>query len=116
MTKPGEVRYVWFPFSRGESEPYKKRPVLVLGVVGSPPDQAVLVAMITGNAARFARPHAGDVPLLDWRRLQLAKESVVRTRRIWTAEERDFPRAPALGEVSPEVLDVVRAELRALLA
>ena len=115
MTAPGDVRFVWFPFSRNEAEPYKKRPVLVLGVAGTPPDRAVLVAMITANAQRFARPHPGDVALMDWRDLGLAKPSVVRARRIWTAEERDFT-GPPVGRVDPATLEAVKAELRALLA
>ena len=115
MNAPGDIRYVWFPFSRSEAEPYKKRPVLVLGVVGTPPDRAVLVAMITANAQRFTRPHQGDVALPDWERLGLLKPSVVRARRIWTAEERDFA-GQLLGRVESETLEAVRVELRALLA
>jgi mRNA-degrading endonuclease toxin of MazEF toxin-antitoxin module len=111
---PGEIRLVWFPFSRNEAESYKKRPVLVLGAVGAPPDQAILVAMVTGNPARFTKPHAGDVPLQDWATLGLKKESVIRARRIWTAEERDFT-GPPMGPVDDAVLETVKAELRALL-
>lgn len=114
MTAPGEIQFVWFPFSRTEAEPYKKRPVLILGVVGTAPDRAVLVAMVTGNQQRFLKPHAGDVALHDWQVLGLTKESVVRTRRIWTAEERDFAGAP-LGTVKDSVLAAVKAELRGLL-
>lgn len=114
MIAPGEVRFVWFPFSHGEAEPYKKRPVLVLGVVGAMPDQAILVAMITANAARVARPHAGDVALSDWQNLGLKKPSVVRARRIWTAEERDFV-GPAIGKVTDAELDLVKTELRKLV-
>jgi mRNA-degrading endonuclease toxin of MazEF toxin-antitoxin module len=83
--------------------------------MGTPPDRAVLVAMITGNEQRFARPHRGDLPLADWERLGLAKRSVVRARRIWTAEERDFT-GQLLGRVDPATLEAVKSELRALLA
>lgn len=114
MVAPGEIRFVWFPFSRGEAEPYKKRPVLVLGLVGTVPDRAVLVTMVTANPQRMIRPHAGDVPLPDWEAIGLAKPSVVRTRRIWTAEERDFTGA-LIGTVDQATLDAVKAELSALL-
>ncbi|OLT12267.1 hypothetical protein BJF78_24720 [Pseudonocardia sp. CNS-139] len=115
MIAPGEVRLVWFPFSRNEAEPYKKRPVLVLAAHGTAPDEVVLVTMITSNPQRFARPHSGDIPLVDWQQFGLPKPSVARCRRVWTAEARDFTGAP-LGSVSADILEKVKAELRALLA
>jgi len=111
---PGEVRLVYFPFSHSEAEPYKKRPVLVLASHGTPPDQAVLVAMITGSAARVARPHPGDIVLTDWQRMRLDKPSVIRTRRIWTAEARDFT-GNTLGAVGVDVLEAVKEQVRRTL-
>jgi len=70
--------------------------------------------MITANAQRFLRPHAGDVVLSDWQALGLAKPSIVRARRVWTAEERDFA-GPAIGNGAPATLESVKAELRLLL-
>jgi mRNA-degrading endonuclease toxin of MazEF toxin-antitoxin module len=111
---PGEIRLVWFPFSPSEPEPYKKRPVLVLAAAGSGPDRAVFVAMITGNARRFQRPGPGDVAITDWQSAGLKAASVVRTRRLWTAEERDFA-GGRLGAVSDTVLNDVRAKVRAFI-
>jgi hypothetical protein len=111
---PGEVRLVWFPFSYSEPQPYKKRPVLVLAAVGSAPDRAILVAMITANAQRVRRPRPGDVVITDWQSAGLEAPSVVRTRRLWTAEERDFTGNP-LGVVSATILEDVRANVRSLL-
>jgi hypothetical protein len=111
---PGEIRLVWFPFSHGEPQSYKQRPVLVLAAAGSAPDRAILVAMITGNARRVQRPGPGDVLIGDWQRAGLQAASVVRTRRLWTAEERDFAGGP-LGVVSSTVLEDVRARVRALV-
>lgn len=115
MVAPGDLVRVWFPFSHAEAEPFKKRPVLVLAIHGSPPDQAVLVAMVTGNPQRFAKPGPGDVSLADWESFGLLKPSVIRTRRIWTAEMKDLAGAP-FGLVTPELLEEVRAGLRAILA
>lgn len=111
---PGEIRLIWFPFSYSEPQPYKKRPVLVVAAAGAAPDRAILVAMITGNTRRFQRPGAGDVAIRDWQNAGLAAPSVVRTRRLWTAEERDFAGAP-LGVVSAPVLDDVRVKVRAYI-
>lgn len=108
------MRLVWFPFSRSEPEPYKKRPVLVLSASGAGPDRAVLVAMITGNARRVVRPGPGDVVISDWQQAGLAKPSVVRTGRLWTAEERDFE-GTVLGTVAAAVLPRVRQHVTALV-
>jgi hypothetical protein len=111
---PGEIRLVWFPFSRSELQPYKKRPVLVLAATGTAPDRAILVAMITGNARRVQHPGPGDVAIVNWQSVGLKAASVVRTRRLWTAEERDFAGGP-VGMVSATVLNDVRARVRALV-
>lgn len=109
----GDVRLIWFPFSRNQAEPYKKRPVLVINAVGTVPDRAILVAMITSNAQRFARPAVGDIPIVGWRSSGLLKPSVIRTRRLWTAEERDF--STQLGAVDEAVVKQACTEIRALL-
>jgi mRNA-degrading endonuclease toxin of MazEF toxin-antitoxin module len=111
---PGELRLVWFPFSRHEPQPYKKRPVLVLVAAGRGPDRAVLVAMVTSNPNRVQNPGPGDVLVTDWQRAGLRQPSVVRTRRLWTAEERDFE-GTLLGNVESTVLDEVRQHVRSLL-
>lgn len=62
---PGQIRLVWFPFSRNEPEPYKKRPVLVLSSIGRVPDQAIFVAMVTSSESRVQNPGPGDVVIPD---------------------------------------------------
>lgn len=111
---PGDLATVYFPFSSSEPQPFKKRPVLVLTATGTPPDQAIFCAMVTSNARRFAHPAAGDVAISEWQSAGLLAPSVVRTRRIWTAEQRDFT-GKVLGQVNPATLDVVRQEIRDLL-
>ncbi len=111
---PGDLRLVWFPFSRNEAEPYKKRPVLVLAATGVTPDRVVLVAMVTSNERRVRRPSPGDVVVTDWQQAGLLLPSVVRSRRLWTAEERDFE-GTVLGAVDRPVLDQVRLNVRNLL-
>jgi hypothetical protein len=106
---------VWFPFSRNEPEPYKRRPVLVLAAVGRGPDRAVLVAMVTSNPSRTSNPRPGDVVVRGWQQAGLRLPSVVRSRRLWTAEERDFT-GSVLGTVDSTVLDQVRRNVRGLLA
>ena len=112
---PGEIRLVWFPFSWREQQPYKKRPVLILAATGTTPDRAILVAMITSTTQRLRRQGPGDVVVTDWQRAGLKVPSVVRTRRLWTAEERDFT-GQRLGAVSTSVLDDVLAHVRALIS
>jgi len=74
----------------------------------------VLVAMITSNARRVTRPGPGDVVIGDWQRSGMRLPSVVRTRRIWTADERDFA-GPVLGCASSVVLRHVRDEIRSYI-
>jgi hypothetical protein len=50
---PGEIVLVYYPYSRHESQPDKKRPVLVLSHVGLNEDEAIGLVMITGNEKRF---------------------------------------------------------------
>ena len=112
---PGELRLVWFPFSRNEAEPYKRRPVLVLAATGHVPDRAVLVAMVTSNSRRVLSPGTGDIVVEDWKQAGLRRPSVVRSRRLWTAEERDFE-GTVLGAVDPAVLGQVKQHIQNLLA
>ena len=111
---PGQIRLVWFPFSRREVQPYKKRPVLVVNATGQTPDRAILVAMITSKPRRFTHPAPGDVPVRGWANAGLTLPSTVRARRLWTAEERDFS-GSFLGTVDDPVLQAVRSEIRKLL-
>lgn len=89
MVTAGDVALVEFPFSRRETPSFKRRPVLVLNAFGSPPDQVVWVVMITSNARRVNRPGPGDIPIGDWASIPLAAPSIIRSRRVWTAEQRD---------------------------
>lgn len=105
----GDLALVSFPFSASvpvASEQYKRRPVLVLNHVGTGDDEAILCAMVTGTTRRWLHPGPSDVPLGDWHNFGLAKESVVRTRRIWTAQTRDLTRV--IGAVDRATLDTVR--------
>ena len=112
---PGELRLVWFPFSHTQAEPYKKRPVLVLAATGQVPDRVVFVAMVTSNERRVRRPGPGDVVVTNWQAAGLNLPSVVRSRRLWTAEERDFE-GTVLGTVEPAALEQVKRHVRELLA
>lgn len=111
---PGEVVWVWFPFSHTEANPYKRRPVVVINSTGSGADQAVLVAMVTSNARRAAHPGVFDIPIENWQAIGLVSASVVRINRIWTAENRDL--AGSLGgSVSAATLQAIKAGLTALI-
>jgi hypothetical protein len=112
---PGELRLLWFPFSRNEPQPYKKRPVLVLAAVGRVPDRAVFVAMVTSSPDRVRKPGPGDVVVTNWQQAGLRYPSVVRTRRLWTAEDRDFE-GSVLGAVEPAVLKEVKQHVAKLTA
>lgn len=113
MIEAGQIVTVWFPFSHIEPDPYKRRPVLVLGVYGSGDDQAILVTMITSNARRVSRPHPEDVLIPDHDKCGLPQASVVRATRLWTAQTRDI--AGIVGKVPASVLEDVRDRLRPLL-
>jgi hypothetical protein len=110
---PGEVRYVWFPFSHTEPKPYKKRPVLILAASGSGPDRTILAAMVTSSSKRIASLTSGDVLIHDWSKIGLVAPSVVRSHRLWSAEDRDFDRL--LGRVQDSVLAQVRRNVLTLL-
>jgi mRNA-degrading endonuclease toxin of MazEF toxin-antitoxin module len=113
MTSPGDLITVWFPFRRHEPEPYKRRPVLVIGV---PPatraDEALLVLMVTSNARRVRYPGATDILLDHGSGSGLTQPSVVRLSRAWTAEGRDV--AGTLGAISPVALAEITRAFRLL--
>jgi hypothetical protein len=54
------------------------------------------------------------VIVTNWRRAGLRMPSVVRTRRLWTAEEREFE-GTVLGSVEPAVLRAVKQHVRSLV-
>ncbi len=110
----GDVVLLWFPFSHTEPEPYKQRPVIIL--TDERPalaDEALLVAMITSNSRRVKRPKVGDIVIDEWQDAGLTSASVIRTRRLWTAETRDI--AKTLGVVRGETLDKAKSLVRAML-
>lgn len=87
----------------------------MLSHVGLLEDEAIGFVMITGNQRRFASRGAGDVRIERWRDCRLAKESVIRTRRVWTGRWSDL--AGAVGKLEPgSLLDEVRTEVRNTLA
>lgn len=111
----GDIVLVYFPFSRHERVPYKKRPVLVLSHIGLNEDEAIGLVMITGNEERFGSQGAGDIRIDRWQDCRLAKRSVIRTRRVWTARWSDL--AGTVGKLEPaSLLEIVRAEVRNTLA
>lgn len=111
--KPGDVAMVYFPFNKNQAQPYKLRPVLVLAETGAGEDRAILVAMITGNMGRYQNPGAGDARIVDFKSAGLVKESTVRGRRVWTAEDADIEKI--VGTVDPAILEAVQAFWRSKL-
>lgn len=103
-----------FPFSSREPQPFKQRPVVVLGASGSYPDEVLFVVMVTSSARRVQSPKAGDILIVDLDTAGLPKPSVVRTRRIWTGESRDVVKV--LGQVSASLLEESRQAVRALIS
>lgn len=114
MVNPADVVLVSFPFSEQEIVTYKKRPVLVLATPGPSGESALWVMMITGNERRFARPSSSDIRLDDWRDVGLALPSVLRTTRVWTAEERDVVRR--IGTCPSNVLELAKSRVIAALS
>jgi hypothetical protein len=100
MVRSGDIALLWFPFGSSQSSSFKKRPVLILNKSGTGDDQAVVCTMITGSADRIENPHPGDIAVLDWQAFGLAKESVVRPARFWSAEESDVDKV--IGKATPE--------------
>ncbi|MEV7340502.1 type II toxin-antitoxin system PemK/MazF family toxin [Streptomyces sp. NPDC093544] len=114
---PGDVALVHFPFSYMEEEPFKRRPVLVIGCTlpGEVGDHAALVAQITGVAGRVANPGQGDVVVHKWKEAGLQKISVVRARRLWTPEPRDFE-GTVLGKIDVETFEEVLSHVRLFIS
>ncbi|MBY6411708.1 type II toxin-antitoxin system PemK/MazF family toxin [Rhodococcus sp. BP-252] len=110
---PGDLVLLWFPFNHSAAQPFKKRPALVLSRVGLGDDEAIVCVMVTGNPHRFRSAGAGDIKLTDWRSCGLAKESTIRSRRVWSAMPADF--AGNIGRVKASTLEAVREEVRTLL-
>ena len=111
--KAGDVALVGFPFSGRASVSFKKRPVLVLCTFGAVPDEVVWTVMITGSLQRVETPGPGDIAMVEWQAAGLAKASVIRTRRVWTAEQRDV--LLRIGQVSTKLLDTVRLTVQSSL-
>lgn len=112
----GAVALASFPFSSTEAlnAQYKQRPVLVLNAVGTGDDEALVLAMVTSHQGRWNRPTESDVRLEKWQEIGLAKQSVVRTRRIWTGQSRDIVRV--LGPCDEPTLTLVRSMVADLVA
>jgi hypothetical protein len=117
--EPGELYYVYFPFSYLEEQSYKRRPVLIVGCTlpGEIGDHAALVALITASKERVASPGFGDVIVSDWRKAGLRRPSVIRSRRLWTPEPRDFDRGTGLlGNIDPGELTEILGHVRLLVS
>ena len=114
---PGDLVLVFFPFSYREEEPFKKRPVLVVGCTqpGEIGDHAVLVAQVTGSPDRISSPGQGDIVVEKWQECGLRKPSVIRARRLWTPEPRDFAGKP-FGRLDGDVLSDVLQQVRLLIS
>lgn len=106
MVSSGDIVLLWVPFGSTQLNSFKKRPVLVLNKSGTGDDQIVACVMITGSADRVANPRPGDIPITDWQGFGLAKESVVRPARFWSAEERDVVKT--IGKATPQFTALVR--------
>lgn len=86
MVAAGEIWEAHVPY-REDPDQGKLRPVLILAVGPSGPDEdeVVLTLPITGFHGN-ARPRAGDVAILNWRQIEgLTDPSWVRARRVWAA-------------------------------
>jgi mRNA-degrading endonuclease toxin of MazEF toxin-antitoxin module len=114
---PGDLVLVYFPFSYLEEEPFKKRPVLVVGCIqpGEVGDHAALAAQVTSSAERVASPGQGDIVVEKWQECGLRKPSVIRARRLWTPEPRDFAGNP-FGRLDDGTLAEVLAQVRLLIS
>ncbi|MGW1211389.1 type II toxin-antitoxin system PemK/MazF family toxin [Streptomyces sp. NPDC002499] len=115
--RPGDIALVYFPFSYMAEEPFKRRPVLVIGCTlpGEVGDHAALVAQITGASERVENPGQGDVVVHKWKEAGLYKISVVRARRLWTPEPRDFE-GTTLGVLDVPTFEEVLSHVRVFIA
>lgn len=114
---PGDLILVWYPFSYLAEEPFKKRPVMVVGCTrpGEIGDHAALVAQVTGSRRFVESPKQGDVLVSNWRQCGLKYESVIRSRRLWTPEPRDFVSQP-FGKVEEDTLAEVLQNVRLMIS
>ncbi len=105
---PGDIALIHFPFSFTENQPFKRRPVLIVGSSNNAnaADGGLLVAMVTSSAARVANPGRCDVPLIQSDASGLTAPSVCRTNRLWVAEERDFVRV--IGRIDQRELERIK--------
>jgi hypothetical protein len=87
---------------------------LILNRVAFGYDQALVSVMITGSLERVARPFPGDIPIPNWQQSGLAKPSVVRPARFWSAEDRDVDRV--IGRADPGLLAAVRTAVVGVVA
>jgi mRNA-degrading endonuclease toxin of MazEF toxin-antitoxin module len=107
----GDIVTLPFPFNERAMQTFKRRPVLILGETSpdAAGDEAILVAMVTGNPDRYRNPDDGDIRIHLWQSIGLQNESVVRCRRLWTAERRDIVRrvGPLDGRTLRDVISEV---------
>lgn len=111
----GEIWWAKFPYS-DDPEQGKTRPVLVLGLSPSGPNQdsVVLVAPITSYGGG-ASARTGDVAILNWRGLGLEKASWVRARRVWGANPSILQGDKPMAHVDAQVMSTVFQEIASLL-
>lgn len=116
--RAGDIAFVYFPFSYLEEEPYKRRPVLVVGGTpeGEVGDHALLVTQVTGSMMRVSNPRRGDILVTRWKEAGLRVPSVVRSWRLWTPEPRDFVAGPPVGRVDDDLLSEVLQHVRLLIS
>lgn len=69
--------------------------------------------MITGSADRVTAALPGDIAIPEWQSVPLKMESVIRARRLFVTERRQFKKV--LGRVSTATFEQVRSEVRTLL-
>ena len=103
-----------FPFSDAQGENFIKRPVLILGVspTGPEQDERILVAQITGSPDRLANLKQGDLLLPQWQAFGLLRPSAIRCRKLYSCAPRELLRV--FGAVDGQTLTSVRNEACAL--
>jgi mRNA interferase MazF len=107
----GQLLLAPFPYS--DLRGLKRRPVCVVSSPGYSQGPDVIVAMVTSNQTRVARPGLGDVALQDWQQAGLRQPSVVRAGRLLVIEHRLL--STGLGLLSQRDLAGVDAGLKAAL-
>lgn len=109
MGKPVTGEVVVLPFPQTDLQAGKRRPALV---VASLPGDDLILCQITSQA----RNDGFSIPLLmvDFGHGQLARDSFIRTNRLFTVEQSVI--LYAAGEVKDFKLKEVRAKIRELFA